>query len=111
MMIGLLVLVVAIAAFVVCYDDSGRASSGGAVNLMLASHAFLIGIVALITAIVAWFTALRSSQSRREPRNSAISTAGTGQVLGTAQLFCSPSNPRDATFLCGIDDCLAMRYY
>ena len=61
MMIGLLVLVVAIAGFVVWYDDSGRASSGGAVNLMLASHAFLIGTVALITAIVAWSTALRSS--------------------------------------------------
>ncbi len=50
----------AIVAFAGWYVDSGRASFGGAADPTLAGQAFLIGIVALITATVAWFTALRS---------------------------------------------------
>lgn len=53
--------VIAIAGFAVWHDNSGGASSGGAANVTLAYHAFLIGVVALVTAMVAWFTALRSS--------------------------------------------------
>ena len=47
-------------AFAVWYTSSGRAPPGGAANPAVASQAFLIGVVAVVTAIVAWSTALRS---------------------------------------------------
>jgi hypothetical protein len=77
--VAIVLTVIAIAGFVIWYNNSGRASSGGAVNLMLAYHAFLIGIVALITGIVAWYTALRSP-SQEELRKSVVATDATGRV-------------------------------
>jgi drug/metabolite transporter (DMT)-like permease len=65
---AIILTVVAIAGFVVWYDDAERASSEGGANLVVASHAFLIGIVALFTASVAWFTALRSLGPKRISR-------------------------------------------
>jgi len=64
--VAILFTIVTTAGFVVWYDDSGRASPGGVVNLVQASHAFLIGVVALITAIVAGslhYVPLRAEES------------------------------------------------
>jgi cytosine/uracil/thiamine/allantoin permease len=62
--LAVVLTVVAIAAFVVWYVESGTSPSGGAANLQLASHALLICIVALITAGVAWYSALRPPHAK-----------------------------------------------
>ena len=58
---AILLTAFAVAGFVVWYVDSGMTSTEPAFNPTLASRAFLIGVVSLITAIVSWFTAFRSS--------------------------------------------------